>query len=429
MEKEVIEIVKKAGKKVMQIYNSDYEITNKKDKSPVTIADLESEKILIKGLERFGYGIVSEESGFIGESTDKFWVMDPLDGTKDFIQKTGEFAVMVGLVEGSKPILGVVYCPALDKLYYAQKGKGAFLVEKGEARRIKVNSGKKKEDLLMVISNNHFRQKDKDIAVRLGVKEFKGMGSVGVKFCAIAEGMGDLCVYTTNKLGIWDACAPHVILKEAGGEVFDLLGGELEYFTDRLNVENGFIGSIGFRSEVLDSISNNKGFVLWFTGLSGSGKSTLAEGVSKELKKRNVSYECLDGDEVRENLTQGLLFTKKDRDENIRRIMYVCKLLSRNGVKVISAFISPYKEMRDFVRNNTTNFIEVHVATPLEVCEKRDVKGLYKKARTGEIKNFTGISDPYEEPVNADIVIKTQNESVEESVGKVVSYLEKRGLI
>jgi 3'(2'),5'-bisphosphate nucleotidase len=428
MEKEVIEIVKKAGKRVLEIYNSDYEITNKKDKSPVTIADLESEKILIKGLEKFGYGIVSEESKPTG-SKEKFWVIDPLDGTKDFIQKTGEFAIMVGLVEDSKPILGVVYCPALNKLYYAQKGKGAFLIENGIERRIKVNSGKKREDLLMVISNNHFRQKDKDIAVRLGVKEFKGMGSVGVKFCAIAQGKGDLCVYTTNFLGIWDCCAPHIILKEAGGVVFDVNGNDPKYYYDTLKMNTGFIGSIGFKTEILNSISNNKGFVLWFTGLSGSGKSTLADGVSKELKKRNISYESLDGDEVRENLTQGLLFTKKDRDENIRRIMYVCKLLSRNGVRVISAFISPYKEMRDFVRNNTTNFIEVHVATPLEVCEKRDVKGLYKKARTGEIKNFTGISDPYEEPINADLIIKTQNESVEESVGKVVSYLENRGLI
>ena len=146
------------------------------------------------------------------------------------------------------------------------------------------------------------------------------------------------------------------------------------------------------------TIEQQKGFVLWFTGLSGSGKSTIANAVYNELKMQNPCIELLDGDEVRENLTKDLGFSKEDRDENIRRISYVCKLLSRNGVGVITAFISPYCSMRDYARGNSINFIEIHVATPLEVCEGRDPKGLYKKARAGEIQMFTGVSDPYEPP-------------------------------
>ena len=174
---------------------------------------------------------------------------------------------------------------------------------------------------------------------------------------------------------------------------------------------------------------DNKGFVLWFTGLSGSGKTTIADSLYEKLIKKKHYIELLDGDEIRENLTKDLGFSKEDRDENIRRISYICKLLSRNGIGVITAFISPYKKMRDYARESSKNFIEIYVATPLHICEKRDVKGLYKKARSGEIKMFTGISDPYEEPENPEITINTQNETVEESTGKIISYLEKKGLI
>lgn len=171
------------------------------------------------------------------------------------------------------------------------------------------------------------------------------------------------------------------------------------------------------------------GFVLWFTGLSGAGKSTVAQKVAEKLKERNVKFEILDGDEVRENLTRDLGFSKEDRDENIRRIGYVAKLLSRNGVGVLTAFISPYQKMRDYVREQTTNFIEVYVNTPLKTCEERDVKGLYKKAREGKIDMFTGISDPYEAPENPEIELKTDSESLEESTEKIINYLEQRGIL
>lgn len=177
----------------------------------------------------------------------------------------------------------------------------------------------------------------------------------------------------------------------------------------------------------------SKGFTIWFTGLSGAGKTTLTNAITPALKERGVKVEVLDGDEVRLNLSKGLGFSKEDRDTNIRRIGYVAKLLSRNGVGVIAAAISPYKEIRDEVRESVTEggakFVEVFVKASLDSLIERDVKGLYKKAIAGEIKQFTGVSDPYEEPINPDLVIESDKESVEQSAAKIISKLEELELI
>ncbi len=172
-----------------------------------------------------------------------------------------------------------------------------------------------------------------------------------------------------------------------------------------------------------------KGFTLWFTGLSGAGKSTLANHVAKELRHRGLCVEILDGDEVRTNLSKGLGFSKEDRDTNIKRIGYVCKLLSRNGVVAISAAISPYKEIRDHNRKEIGAFIEVYVKCSIEELTRRDVKGLYKKALAGEIKNFTGVSDPYEPPEQAEIVVDSEQQKEAESLRQIVEYLERHGWI
>ncbi|MEG4021841.1 adenylyl-sulfate kinase [Microcoleus sp. S13C4] len=172
-----------------------------------------------------------------------------------------------------------------------------------------------------------------------------------------------------------------------------------------------------------------KGFILWFTGLSGSGKTTITKALEPELKARGCKVEILDGDVVRTNLSKGLGFSQEDRDTNIRRIGFVAHLLSRNGVAVMTAAISPYRAIRDEIRAMDPNFVEVYITAPLEVCEGRDVKGLYAKARAGEIKGFTGIDDPYEEPLNPEIICYTERESVEESVKKVLSKLEELGYI
>lgn len=172
-----------------------------------------------------------------------------------------------------------------------------------------------------------------------------------------------------------------------------------------------------------------KGVVLWLTGLSGSGKTTIARMVEKELRARDCLVEVLDGDVVRNHLSQGLGYSKEDRDTNVCRIGFVANLLSRNGVVVIVAAISPYRDIRNEIRRSTTNFVEVYVKASLPVCEQRDVKGLYAKARTGNIKNFTGINDPYEEPLSPEIICYTDSESIEESTGKVVNAVEQLGYI
>jgi adenylylsulfate kinase len=167
-----------------------------------------------------------------------------------------------------------------------------------------------------------------------------------------------------------------------------------------------------------------KSFILWFTGLSGSGKSTLADKVFAYLKKRNINIERLDGDVVRSVFPQ-TGFTKEDRDSHIRRIGFLASLLERNGIIVISSFISPYKEARGFVRGQCIDFVEVYVKSSVKECEKRDVKGLYKKARLGEINNFTGVSDPYEPPENPEIIVDTDNQSVDESFEIIQKYINK----
>lgn len=183
-------------------------------------------------------------------------------------------------------------------------------------------------------------------------------------------------------------------------------------------------------------MSAKRGFAIWLTGMSGAGKSTIADYLHAELRKRGISnVEILDGDVVRTHLSKGLGFSRKDRDTNILRIGWVCQLLVKNGVPVMTAAISPYRETRDKVRamveevGGKGSFIEVYVNASLEECARRDVKGLYAKALEGEIKAFTGVSDPYEPPLHPEIVVETEHQTVEESAGRILSHLEAHGFI
>ena len=172
-----------------------------------------------------------------------------------------------------------------------------------------------------------------------------------------------------------------------------------------------------------------RGFTLWFTGLSGAGKTTLAEIVERTLRRRGRQVELLDGDVVRTHLSKGLGFSREDRDINILRIGFVCRLLARNGVIAIASAISPYRETRDQVRAMCDDFVEVYVDTPLEECRRRDVKGLYRRALTGQVSAFTGVSDPYEPPLAAEITISTIGQSPEQSAAAIINWLERRGYL
>jgi adenylylsulfate kinase len=174
---------------------------------------------------------------------------------------------------------------------------------------------------------------------------------------------------------------------------------------------------------------DQKGVTLWFTGLPCSGKSAIADVVAEKLRAQGLRAERLDGDIVRQDLTRDLGFSKADRDENIRRVTFVAKLLARNGVAVLVSFISPYREMRDRARQQIQNFVEIYVKCPVEVCAKRDVKGMYQKAMRGEIKEFTGVNDPYEEPLRPELVLETDKETLEQSVEKMMAKIKELGYL
>jgi adenylyl-sulfate kinase len=171
------------------------------------------------------------------------------------------------------------------------------------------------------------------------------------------------------------------------------------------------------------------GFTLWFTGLSGAGKSTISAIIEKRLRDAGAKVEVLDGDVVRENLSKGLGFSKEDRDTNIRRIGFVCELLSRNGVIAVVAAISPYRAVREELRACIHHFVEIYVECPLDIVTGRDVKGLYKKAKAGELPQFTGVSDPYEPPLEPEVVVHSASETPEESADRVWAKLKSLGLI
>lgn len=185
----------------------------------------------------------------------------------------------------------------------------------------------------------------------------------------------------------------------------------------------------GYRGVASPHSGNGRGCVIWFTGLSGAGKTTIAEILERDLRAGGAKVEVLDGDVVRQHLSKGLGFSKEDRDENIRRIGFVAHLLARNGVKVICSAISPYRDVRDEVRALADDFVEVYVSTPLAVCEARDPKGLYARARAGEMKGFTGIDDPYEPPLDPELEITTLDQAPQESAARIVEELGSRGYL
>lgn len=174
---------------------------------------------------------------------------------------------------------------------------------------------------------------------------------------------------------------------------------------------------------------DERGFTVWFTGLPCSGKSSIANAVAGELRKRNTSTETLDADVIRKHLWKELGYSKADRDENIRRVGYLAHMLTRNGVAVVASFISPYREARDYARKQIGDFVEVYVKCPVEVCVQRDTKGMYQKALAGEIENFTGVSDPYEEPLTPEVLIESDKELLAESVAKVMAKLREIGYV
>lgn len=236
---------RKAQKKILEIYNEDLDIKIKSDNTPVTKADLAANEIILKELSKFDYHIISEETkdDEIRLTHDLVWIVDPIDGTKDFIKKSGDFVIHIALAREGEVVLGVVCAPVYDKLYYAIENQGAYLIDKGNSKpkKLVMPHKKKFEDSIMLISNNKFRDEDRFIAEKLGVKKFKNVGSLGLKLCFMAEGLADLTIITINKFSEWDIAAPEIILIEAGGCAFDNSGNNFTYNKKNLKHENGLI--------------------------------------------------------------------------------------------------------------------------------------------------------------------------------------------
>ena len=258
----VIDTIIEAGERVREIYESDFEVSKKDDNSPITKADLESNKIIRAALEKTGIPILSEEDVDDKSrlNSDKIWIVDPLDGTTDFVNRTGEFTIMVGLVENHVPVMGLIYWPTKQKLYYAERGMGAFCshsdtVDECIWEAISVRETQNLEDCLALVSRHHLSDREKKILDHLKITHTASIGS-SLKVMEISSGMADVYLTTTNKMKQWDTCASFCIISEAGGRITDVAGNELVYNTDIVNHENGLLVTNGFvHNEVVSKIS------------------------------------------------------------------------------------------------------------------------------------------------------------------------------
>ncbi len=253
----ILDAIKDAGNQIMEIYRSEITVETKKDNSPVTQADLLANNILTKYLTPTGISILSEESEDTSsrENEDYVWILDPIDGTKGFINRDGEFAIQVGLAYRGEPVLGAVYSPARDKLYYAVKDKGAFLIEGGEEKKLNVSYKEDFNNAHLFMSKNHVTPEMIEFAKELGFKEVGHCGGIGVKFGLIAEGVSDLDFKLGGYCSEWDLCAPQIILEEAGGFVYDTYGNPLRYNTEHTKISNGYIATtIKNKEEILKHI-------------------------------------------------------------------------------------------------------------------------------------------------------------------------------
>lgn len=256
------EAVKKAGKAVLFYYNNGFSVKNKEiGDCPVTEADIKSNEIIIKELENFGYEILSEEKtdDLSRLNKEKVWIIDPLDGTKDFIDKTGDFTIMIGLVEKGEPVLGVVCNPGEKVLYYAVKGNGAYIEKEGrEIRKIKISDIQAGGKIKIISSRFHRSPLELKLAEKFGVKDIMTSGSAGLKVSLVAEGKAELNINPSNKTWEWDVCAADIILTEAGGKFTDTKGNKFIYNKENTRNEFGYVASNGFIHEkILDKIKDN----------------------------------------------------------------------------------------------------------------------------------------------------------------------------
>lgn len=412
-----------AGHATMVHYHAGVAVAQKGDKGPVTAADTAAHAIIVQALSAWdpGIPIISEEGEIPGpevrRSWTRFWLVDPLDGTKEFIQRNGEFTVNIALIEDGVPVLGVIYAPALDLLYYAGQGLGSWKrVGAGAPERITSRPPLPQHGLRVAESRSHPSKELEAYLATITVAERVPAGS-SLKFCWVAEGKADIYPRLGPTME-WDVAAGDCIFRNSGERKPRV--SELVYNQPELR-NQGFV--IGLGDSALET-GSGEGMVLWFTGLSGSGKSTIARDVVAALEAEGRPVEYLDGDAIRE-IFPATGFTRPERDAHIRRVGWVASRLERHGVTVVASLVSPYEESRRFVRGLCRHFVEVYVSTPFAECARRDVKGLYAKAQAGQIRNFTGLDDPYEAPSNPELAMDTTHVTVQDAVRQVLAFVAR----
>jgi 3'(2'), 5'-bisphosphate nucleotidase len=415
------QIARDAGRRTLAFYHEGVPVEQKGDEGPVTPADRAAHDLILAALRAWDPDIpvLSEEGEIPGAETRRgwrrFWLVDPLDGTKEFIQRTGEFTVNLALIEDGVPTLGAIHAPVPDLLYYAGAGLGSWRrTAGGPAERIFSRPPEPGQPLRVVESRSHPSEALERWLETIPVATRLAAGS-SLKFCRLAEGEADVYPRFGPTME-WDVAAGDCIFRNSGWPA--PRRSPLVYNQPALRNASFVIG--------LADSHQGEGMVIWFTGLSGSGKSTIARRLVERLERQGRSVEYLDGDAIRD-LFPGTGFSPAERDGHIRRVGYLASRLERHGAAVVCSLISPYAESRRFVRGLCRRFVEVHLSTPLEECERRDAKGLYARARRGEIRQFTGLDDPYEPPEDPELRLDTSRLSVEAATDEIMEYLGSLG--
>jgi 3'(2'), 5'-bisphosphate nucleotidase len=419
----VVDIARHAGREILARAGGRGAPDVKADGSPVTECDRAAHFLIVEALSRLDASIpiVSEESGVPSPQAragwTQFWLVDPLDGTKEFIAGLPDYTVNIALIElasgQSEPTLGVVHAPATGVTYWAARGTGTWR-QQGEAAAVRIWARPPAAGApLRLIESRSHRSPDLDaFARRWPVSERIAVGS-SIKFCWIAEGRADAYPRFTPIME-WDVAAGDCVFRQSGraGPLYS----PLAYNNADLRMP-GFV--VGFTPP--------PAAVVWFTGLPGSGKTTLARAVEDRLKQLGASTERLDGDEIR-TIFPETGFSREARDAHVRRVGHLASRLEHHGVTSLVALVSPYRESRDFVRRLCERFIEVHVSTPIEECERRDPKGLYRRARAGQVTEFTGVADAYEPPASPELTIDTTALAPEAAADLVMAKLLPSGM-
>jgi 3'(2'),5'-bisphosphate nucleotidase len=463
----VVALARAAGDAVMKVYETDFEVTNKADDSPLTQADLASHHCIVAGLKALDPAIpvLSEESAATDYaqrmSWNTYWLIDPLDGTKEFLKKNGEFTVNIALIRNGEPVAGVVHAPALNVTYWGDAAGAFKQIGDNAPSRIRVSSlPASNQGWRVVGSRSHQTPEFSTFMAALPAADIVPMGS-SLKLCLVAEGAADLYP-RLGPTSEWDTAAAQAVVTAAGGKVLELAtltplrcntrsdsllnpdfvvcadvspfwakreAGQPVAVTYEFKAHDSKADVVWHHTSVTPALraelNRQQPKCIWLTGYSGSGKSTIANALELELHGRGFHTFLLDGDNVRHGLCKDLGMTDAARTENIRRVGEVAKLMVEAGLVVITAFISPFRKDRDAVRALFAegDFVETFVNTPLEVCMARDPKGLYKKALKGEIKDFTGVDSAYEPPLQADIDINTDGQTVAETVEAIIKQL------